>query len=267
MRKYLRKIFRIFAVQWSVSLQYRGDIIIWTLTNAIAPLIALAIWFTVASQGVGSLEPRDTLTYYILAMLVITAVDAWVSYFLTQEILDGTIVQYLTRPFSIFLRFTSNNIVEKFLKLFIPLPLTVLIFLLIPQYFSSSLYEPWRIFLAIMSVVLGASVAFLVDALLACVAFWIEDAHQILGYHYLLWTIGSGVLIPYIFLPEVIKTIFTFLPYRYIVSAPIEILISSSSNTSPTTLIAIQLAWLVGLIIALRFLWLRGLKRYAIPGQ
>lgn len=254
-------------MMWSVNLYYRGDVFIWTLTEAITPLIALAIWFTVTTQGNAVVSPRDTLTYYILAMLVMTATASWVSYFLTQAILDGEIIKYLVRPASAFWEQITDNLITKSLRLVIPIPVVIIIFVLFPQWFSSSIYDHSRIALAILSIALGAVIAFVVDSILATLAFWLEDVHQIIGYHYLLWTIGSGVLIPYIFLPETIKTILSFLPYRYIVSAPIEILVASSSTTPAITLIAIQIAWIVGLTLILKFLWQRGLKRYAIPGQ
>lgn len=254
-------------MMWSVNLYYRGDVFIWTLTEAITPLIALAIWFTVTTQGNAVVSPRDTLTYYILAMLMMTATASWVSYFLTEEILDGQLVKYLVRPVSAFWPQITDNLITKSLRLAIPIPAVIIIFALFPQWFSSSIYDHSRIALAILSIALGATIAFIVDSILATFAFWLEDVHQIIGYHYLLWTIGSGVLIPYIFLPQTIKTILSFLPYRYIVSAPIEILVASSSNTPATTLIAIQIVWIIGLILLLRLLWQKGLKRYAIPGQ
>lgn len=267
MSKYLRKIARMFYINWSNILQFRGDIFLWTLTEAITPLIALAIWFTVTSHTQTAISPRDTLTYYVLSILVITATNAWTSHFLTQQILDGELVKYLVRPISVFWEHITDNIDVKIMRLVLPVPAAVAVFWLLPEWFSPSIYAPSRIALAITSVLLGATIAFVADSLLATFAFWIEDAHQIIGYHYLLWTISSGVLIPYIFLPETIKTILSFLPYRYIVSAPIEILITSSSTTPATTLIAIQVAWIIGLTLVLKVLWQRGLKRYAIPGQ
>ncbi len=267
MRKQLRKIGRMFIVNWSNILQFRGDIFLWTLTEAITPLIALAIWFTVASYQQTTISPRDTLTYYVLSIIVITATNAWTSHFLTQEILDGQLVKYLTRPISVFWEHITDNIDVKIMRLALPVPVAIAVFWLFPHWFSPSIYDPSRIVLAIISVLLGAAIAFVADSLLATFAFWLEDAHQIIGYHYLLWTISSGVLIPYAFLPESIRTLLSFLPYRYIVSAPIEILVASSATLSATALISIQLAWLFGLTLALRVLWKQGLKRYAIPGQ
>lgn len=267
MPKPLRKIGRMFILAWSITLTYRGDVFLWTLTEAIAPLIALAVWITATSQSDGILQPRDTVTYYILSMLIIIATAAWTSYFLTQEILDGTLVKNLIRPISVFWEHIADNIVVKSLRLALPLPVAIAVFWLSPQWFSSSIYDASRITLAILSILLGAAISFVADAILATLAFWIEDAQQIIAYHYLLWTVGSGVLIPYIFLPEVARTALSFLPYRYIVSAPLEILVTQASTSTPFFLISMQLAWLFGLTIILRVLWLKGLKRYAIPGQ
>lgn len=267
MRKQLRKIARMFAVTWSHDLQYRGDIFLWTLTEVVTPLVALVIWFTVTAHAQTAISARDTLTYYVLTMLVISATNSWISHFLIQDILNGQLVRYLTRPISVFWEHITDNIGVKLMRLSLPLPTAIVVFWLLPHWFSSSLYEPSRIALAGVSVFLGAAIAFAADSLLATLAFWIEDVHQIIGYHYLLWTVSAGVLIPYTLLPEFARTALSFLPYRYIVSAPIEILVAPSATLPVATLLAIQLAWLAGLVVALRFFWKRGLKRYAIPGQ
>lgn len=267
MPKLLRKIVRVFSMNWSQLLQYRSDVIVWTITEAITPLIALAIWFTVAQNQSSALSPQDAITYYVLSMIVITGTNSWVSYFLTDDILTGTLVQSLIRPLSVFWHHAVDNIVTKAIRLILPVLAFTIVAWQWPHLFSPSIYDSSRIALAVLSVILGATIAFLADALLATVAFWIEDSHQIIGYHYLLWTISSGVLIPYTFLPDTLKTVLSFLPYRYIVSAPLEILVTSSATLLPTQLLVIQLAWIAGLGTALYFAWKQGLKRYAIPGQ
>lgn len=248
-------------------LQYRGDVILWTITEAITPLIALAIWLNVTRNQSGNITSQDTLTYYILIMLIITATNSWVSYFLTDEILNGELVKFLIRPLSVFWQYIADSIIVKSVRLIIPLPAFMIVSQVFPHLFSASIYHPSKIALAIVSILLGAAIAFVLDAILSSLAFWIEDVHQILGYQYLLWTIGSGVLIPFVFLPTLAQKILTFLPYRYIVSAPIEILVPAYSHSQPGNLIIAQLLWLSSLIIFLNIIWRKGLKRYAIPGQ
>jgi ABC-type uncharacterized transport system permease subunit len=68
MRILLKKIGRIFAMHWAENIQYRTDMIMWTLAGAITPLISLAIWrreeFTVA-ETVNLWEPKILKTVII----------------------------------------------------------------------------------------------------------------------------------------------------------------------------------------------------------
>lgn len=267
MRNYLRKTWRITAATWSFNLAYRGDVILWTIADAITPLIALGVWYTVSVQGQTSLTPRDTLTYYILTMLVLTSTNAWIGYYLTQEILYGSLARKLIRPIGIFWEYIADNLVVKTTRLAIPLGVFIIVASTHPNIFSPSIYNGTRIVLAIISIIFGAAIAFLADSVLASLAFWVEDVEQILGYHHLLYSFTSGIIIPFAFLPSTIKAVFSLLPYRYIISAPVEILVTSAQGTQPLTLIAIQLIWIATLVVVLRVVWFKGLKIYAIPGQ
>lgn len=267
MPKFARKLNRIFVMGWGAALAYRGDIALWSITEAISPLIALAVWYTVSQAGQTSFTPRDTLTYYILTMLVLSATNSWIGFFLTQEILDGSIVKHLVRPFSVFWEHLADNLTVKVIRLAIPLPVFLLVAWTAPHLFSPSLYDPSRVTLALLSLAAGMAIAFLSDAALATLAFWIEDVNQIIGLHHLLWSFASGIMIPLALLPGVAQTIVAFLPYRYIISAPIEILLPSAQSSSATTLLVTQLMWILILAALLHTTWRRGLKRYAIPGQ
>lgn len=267
MHKLLRKIYRIFVVNWGLNLNYRGDIFLWTIVDAITPLVALAVWYTVSLQGQTVLSSRDTITYYILTMLVLTATNSWLGYFLTDQILQGKIVNGLLRPLSIFWDHIADNIITKVIRLTVPLIIFIAVAQIFPTLFSPSLYEGSRIALAVISIICGAIIAFLTDAVLACLSFWIEDVHQIIGYHHLLYSFTSGIIIPFALLPSSIHTVFAFLPYRYIISAPVEILVASAQSTPASSLIGIQLIWIAILSLCLRLLWRKGLKVYAIPGQ
>lgn len=255
------------ANAWALNVAYRGDVIIWTLVDAISPIISLAVWYTVSLQGNTSLNPRDTITYYILTILALTATNSWLGYFLTQEILDGRLVRSLVRPLSTFWEHAADNIVTKLIRMPIPVLTIIVIAHVFPNFFSPSLYEGPRIVLGIVSIILGATIAFLADAILASLSFWIEDVHQIIGYHHLLYSFASGIIIPFALMPALAQKLFSVLPYRYIVSAPVEILVSSAQSSNTFTLLATQVAWTVVLAVALRLIWKSGLKVYAIPGQ
>src|SRR5687768_14399479 len=114
----LRKIGRLFAMEWGTILQYRSDLILWTVGEAAVPLISLAIWFAVARQSTTfAFTPNDTIVYYLLIILVRMLTNAWNGYFFSQEILTGELVRFLIRPMSVFWHHITNNITEKLIKL------------------------------------------------------------------------------------------------------------------------------------------------------
>lgn len=263
----MRKLIRLAALTFSELLQYRLDMTLWILSEAIVPLIALAIWYRVASSNPSTFSPQDALTYYLLVMFTSISTSAWNGYFLATQILNGELAQYLTRPLSIFWRHIFSNIAEKFLKFLIPLPIFIAVVFIFPQTFSPALYS-WKHFgLYIVSLLLAATLAFVLDMNLGSLAFWLEEVHQIRAFRYLLEEVASGVLVPFALMPAAIATALSFLPFRYIISVPVEIMMGRLEGLSALQFIGYQIGWVILFIALLSFLWKRGLRRYAIPGQ
>lgn len=261
------KIARLFALEWSRLLQYRADLLMWMAAESAIPLVSLAIWYTVARSQSSPLSATDTFTYYVIIMFVIIATNAWNGFFLARSILNGEIIQYLTRPISPFWPQIANNLMEKALKLTFPLPLALFIFAFWPDYFSPAIYQPAHIAFFIISLILAAALSFVLDLHFGVLAFWLEDIVQLRRYKDILQQATSGILIPLAFLPPVIRYFFAALPFRYMISAPAEILLGQATGLSVLRLLLIQAVWLVTLISTLTVLWRRGLKIYAVPGQ
>lgn len=254
-------------MEWSRLLQYRADILLWMTAEAAAPLISLAIWYAVAQQSTHGPNPKETLSYYILVIFLIIITNAWGGFFLSQDILKGSIVTDLMKPFSPFWRHIFNNLVEKAMKLMIPVPLFFLALWLFPYAFTPSLYEIrlWPLF--ILSVILSASLSFTVDIIFGIIAFWVEDAQEIRHYKDSIHTITSGILIPIAVMPPQARAIINLLPFRSIITTPAEILLGRLGNTEILAALGLQVIWLTITIGLMAFLWKKGTKIYAPPGQ
>lgn len=264
----MHKLVRLFSLEWSTILQYRSDMILWTLGEAAVPLIALAVWYAVSQSAAHfAFSPAETIVYYVLIVLVRILTNAWNGFFFSRQILNGELVQFLLRPLSVFWHHVSNNITEKLLKLPIPFIIIGIFFWLAPSLRPLlASYVP-RLPLFVASVVLAAAIAFVLDMILGSLAFWLEDATQLRRYKELIYEVSSGILIPLAALPPLALAIFSFLPFRYVISVPIEIVM----GTLPTGDIAVamfyQVMWLIGLLGLQIVVWHRGLKRYAVPTQ
>ena len=263
----LAKYARMLSLQWSVVLQYRTDAFLWLAAETAVPLIALAIWYAVAASAEQALSTSDVLFYYVAVIFIKLATDAWNGAFLARDILNGEIVKDLIRPLPVHWRFVSENIAEKVFTITVPALVFTLLFILFPAAFMQVEIQPTNALVFFCSLALAFVLSFVIDHIIGTFAFWLEDAHQIRRYKIMLESIATGILIPFAFMPPALATALSFLPFRYIVSAPAEILTGQPVGLSISTLLLIQLVWVTAATSLLVVLWHRGLKRYAIPGQ
>lgn len=263
----LRAITRVFIMKWSEVLQYRGDLVLWTFAIAITPLVSLAVWYAVATSTQSAQDPRDILTYYILVMLLGIATASWQGFELIQEILSGAIVRYLIRPLSMFWIRIAGTIVTKILQLSVPVLTFCGVLLIFPHWFSSALFKVEHLLLFIPSLLLAITISFIMDMTIGTMAFWLEDAQELQSYRFLLMQVASGILVPFAVMPPAARDVLGSLPFRYIISAPAEIILGQAEGTAALALLAYQALWVVVLALLLAFVWKRGLKIYAAPGQ
>lgn len=266
LRMFWRQLTRLFILDWSLLLAYRGEIFLWLMAVTATPLLSLAIWYQVAKSSGPGLQ-QEILTYYLLLIVVRSASTSWRGYELIREILNGRIVGYLIRPPVIFWEFITKFLTTKVLFLTPSVLLATFLLLISPQSFSPAIFSLPRLGLFFISLLLAVILSFTFDICLGLTAFWLEDAQELMAFRFLLTQVASGVLIPFALMPDWLHLTFSFLPFRYTTSAPVELLLGQVIGPAALQLLGIQLIWSVSLIILMRCLFVRGLKRYDIPGQ
>lgn len=261
------KYYRILATDFSRTLQYRADAFLWMLAEAAIPLVAMFIWLAVSAGSASGPAAQDVLTYYIAVIFIKLMTDAWNGAFMARDILEGEIAQDLVRPLPVVMKYIANNLTEKIVKIFLPVIIIVLVLATSPDLFSPTIWQPQHWALFAVSLSLAMVLAFVLDMAMGLIAFWLEDAFQIRQYKEMVNAIASGILIPLAFLPPAVAAFFNWLPFRYVISAPAEILTGQYVALNASGLLAAQFAWVAVLIIIIRWQWTAGLKRYAVPGK
>lgn len=254
-------------MEWSRILEYRIDVIAWSLAGASIPLVSLALWYNVSLQNPTGPSPQATLTYFLLVIFIKIITDAWNGFFTAWEILNGDIVKYLVRPFPMIWNDIINNTVEKCIKLLIPLPLFISFLFIFPHTLSPQIFilSHWLLF--IPSLLLALILSFTLETCFGFLAFWLEEAQQIRSFKNIFEIVASGVLIPFVLMPPAVHTALSLLPFRYIVSVPAEILLGQTSFNQSIQLLLYQTVWIFLIIMLAYSLWQKGLQRYAVPGQ
>lgn len=261
-----RVLYRLVAMNVSMTLEYRGAFAIYMFNAVVGPLIPLVIWLTVSAQGVALPYSRGQfVTYYLLLGVVSVLAGVWVADYLPTEIRLGLLSPWLLRPAPRLMHYLGNNLGEKVIKLPLQLPMVALAALA----FHADLRLPaapqtW--FLFIVAVVLAATINFLIEVVISSLAFWFQDVEGVVRLKGAVAGFLAGQFVPLALFPPAFSGFLTVQPFRYTLSFPLEVL--TGSLTVPA--MARGFAWAAGYCLLLwlcyRLLWRYGLRAYAATG-
>jgi ABC-2 type transport system permease protein len=258
----MRKILFILQSYIQQASTYRGDIAIYVATSFILPFVLLNVWLTVSeSKGASFGEKRYLVQYFLFQMIINVVIAAWHGQFLGRDIRQGNISQYLLKPFNYIWLSIGNNIGEKVWKLSIGVP----VFILVAYFWQTYLQIPSisNLCFFFVAVFLGAVICFLLEHIVGISAFWIANTRALSDFNEMFFFFFSGVLFPLSYLTGLpFNRLFVFLPYKYIISFPLDTLLGQIKTNDIVVGVAIQTIWVVILYNVYKMLWEKGVKIY-----
>jgi ABC-2 type transport system permease protein len=245
------------------AVAYRAEFLIWMFSTNM-PLVMLAIWAAAARAGpVAGYSQRGFAAYYLCTLLVRLLTGAWVVWEMTMEIRQGTLALRLLRPIHPLLQWSADNIAAIPMRGVVALPvLAVLLFVA-----RGELSHDWFSWLLLCPAMLGAWLLyFLVQAMIGTVALRYESAASLfeawLGFSNIL----SGYLVPLDLFPRAVRDVALWLPFRFQLSFPVELMLGRWSRLQALELLGVQWIYLAMLMLATRAAWRSGLRYYAAYG-
>lgn len=263
----VRLIRHVVAMNVMLTLEYRGAFFVYMVNTVAAPLVYLLVWLTVSEQGVALPYDRGQfVTYYVLLSLTSMLTGTWLATYVAEDIRLGGLSPWLLRPSSYIANGIGNNIGEKVVKLPLLLPLVAIVALV----FRSDLHlptSPWAWLLYLVSVILAATVAFLLDIIVGSLAFWLQEVKGLIRVQMLVGAFLSGSFVPLALFPAELAPLLEAQPFRYALSFPLELLAGSLSPQATLRGFCWQAGYCLGLWALYRLLWHWGLKSYTAPGN
>ncbi|MBN1666487.1 MAG: ABC-2 family transporter protein, partial [Anaerolineales bacterium] len=101
---------------------------------------------------------------------------------------------------------------------------------------------------------------------LALLAFWATRASALLALQDTLIFLVGGQVAPLVLLPDWMQSLAVALPFRYMVSFPVEVLTGQLAGPQLAWGFALQAAWLLVATGLYAGLWRSGLRHYAAVG-
>ena len=266
----MRALAELYAQQFRTTMaamfQYRASLFIWMIGQVLEPLVYLIVWTIVSNSSggsVGSYTTKEFAAYFIVLMLVNQVTYTWIMYEFEYRVREGTLSFALLKPVHPIHSDIADNVSSKL----ITLPMMIVIAVGLAVAFHASISPPlWAIGVFIPSLLLAFLVRFLLEWTLAQAAFWTTRVSAINQTYFVLLLFLSGQIAPLALLPQPVQIVAAILPFRWLISFPVEVLLSQHTPVEALMGLGAQVAWLIVSIVLVRVVWRAGLRVYSAVG-
>jgi ABC-2 type transport system permease protein len=213
---------------------------------------------------VGGYDASDTLTYVWLGQALIATVYIWGWQELAVRIRSGDVATDLARPVDPLragLAFDLGRGLYHFLYRGVP---PFIVGALVFDLTAPSNPIVWVAF--VLSVALAVSVSFAWRFLYNTSAFWLLDYRGAVVIAMVAANLFSGFIIPVAFFPGWLKAIAYATPFPAIIQMPVDVFVGKAEGVEVLQSLAVQAAWLVGLLFVCRVAFSAGTRRLVVQG-
>jgi ABC-2 type transport system permease protein len=257
----LPELLRIGAVE---AIAYRAEMFIWMLATTM-PLVMLALWTSVARGApVGRYGERQFVAYFLATFIVRQLTGSWAFYQMNMEVRDGTLAMRLLRPVHPLWGYAAEGIASMPLRFLISLPVAIAAVVFVSSdsvTHDGALWAAWAV-----AVLLAWMITLLVNLLVGCTAFFTESSFKLMDVWLVFYFVFSGYLIPIDLFPPRLQAVVEWLPFRYQIGVPVELMTGAHSRGEACRLLVGEGAWVAVLAGATAVLWRRGVREFAAYG-
>jgi ABC-2 type transport system permease protein len=256
-----------FSAFWKITLTYRAMLLINGLRLILLPIILLFAWLSIEKAPGNPYTNQDYILYFLLVPIVLNLTDSRTIFKFTVSIRDGSLNRALLKPHNPLLIHLSETITEKSAQLIYLIPFTFFMGIIFKDRLPVLDYSAPHLLLFALAISLGFLIRFLVAGTISILGFWIENVTTLnLVVNGGIWALLGGMLVPVETFPPKIKMIAHLLPYRYMLSFPIEVFRGKLPQNEILFGIGVILTWSLALSFIMKTLWKKGLKVYSAYG-
>ena len=261
-----RVIPKYALVQFQAQINYRLGAMIWIVNGLIGPLVLMGVWITSSQSQNLDYTQNQIITYYIMSILIVRLTQSWAAESIGERIHAGVFSVYLVKPFSIVSIRLAADLSLKMIRMITLIPIFAFLVFIFRSSFSIA-PTPANIFFFSIAVILGYALNFIVEVALGFSAFWLEQSNGVYGIYGVFNSFLNGTLIPIALMPHVFINSIKLMPFRYIVSFPIEIITGTLSQAQIGTGFTILFVWLILAYTSLSLVYKQGVKKYSAVGN
>lgn len=242
-------------------------LVIWLLGLVLQPIIYLVVWATVthsAGGAVGGYRSSDFAGYFVVLMVVNHLTFTWVIYGFDQRVRQGTLSPLLLRPIHPIHLDVAENIGYKLITFPVVLVAAVTLAFIFHAHIAP---DPWKIAAFPPALLFSFAIRFMFEWSLALAAFWTTRSSALNQMYDVALLFLSGQVAPLSLFPAPVQALNEFLPFRWMVSFPVQVLRGGMRPGAVIEGLSIQLVWTAVAFLTLQIVWRFGVQRYSAVGS
>jgi ABC-2 type transport system permease protein len=238
---------------------------VWVISDTLQPIILAALWVAVANTGTRDFTVDSIVSYYFMVAIVSRFTQDYSVQFVSNSIIEGDFSKYLIRPFNYLAEMFGISLAIRTLRLILLIPLLVIGYFFLRDYLDYDL-SIQTLFLFFLSIIIGYIISFFLGNIFALLAFFVKQIVGLRALYVNVISILSGEYIPYAVLPVGLFFLLEILPFRYVLSFPIEIISGTLYMDQIRKGFLISMVWVVILYIVYKLVFKYSIKKYESEG-
>lgn len=254
----------LLRVGLAEAIAYRAEMIVWILATTM-PLVMMALFTAVARDApIGRFGESQFVAYFLCTFIVRQLVGSWASWQMNLEIKDGTLALRLLRPVNPLVNYAVENVVSIPVRSLVAIPVGIVLLAAVGA--GAVTHDPLLWVLWVLAVIGSWAITLLVNFTIGSLAFFVESSVKLMDIWNSLFFVLSGYLLPIELFPAALRPVLGWLPFRYQIGLPVEIMVGQHTVTEALGLLARQWGWVAVFGLFTERAWSLGVKRFAAYG-
>ena len=265
MGKYLNCLF--LGLQKTV--EYRADFFIGYFSVVFPVIIQVSVWSAIyKASGMGEVYGytyHQMVLYVFFVGVVNRFLGTGFEYEINKDIKEGGLNKFLIKPINYcgyrLACFLGEKVTYSII-FFVLLFVTCFIFTIFGYFVISVI----KILLFLISLCLALLLNFATFFCIGLLGLWISEISRVYSAITIIISVISGGIFPLDILGSTVNKILYFLPFRYMLQVPVDIITGRNLPYSVFIILLVQLFWVVCFFAIAGILWKKGLKKYIAVG-
>lgn len=255
----------LLRIGFADAVAYRAEMLVWILATTM-PLVMLALWSAVAQDHpIGRYGQPQFVAYFLATFIVRQLASSWAFYEMNFEVRNGTLAMRMLRPVHPLWAYAAESIASMPFRALVAVPVAVVVLAVVGP--GAVTHDPASWALWAVSILGAWLITLWVNLVIGCLAFFMESSMKLMDAWLVFFFVLSGYLIPIELFPARMRAVVDWLPFRYQIGLPVEIMTGvHGSYGEILALLARQWGWVVIGFCATLLAWRRGLRQFAAYG-